>query len=220
MICVSIAEKTASKAISALKKVRFAEIRLDAMSLKPGDIENIFSKQRMLIATCRPGTMEEARRKEILAKAIECGASYVDIELESVPDFRQGLIDVAKEIGCKVIISYHNYSLTPQTAELEDIVSRGFGLGADVVKIACKSSGYSDNARLMGLLTSGKPIVAIGMGELGIATRIAGPLLGGPFTFASLSKGKETAEGQIPHQKLEKLLMEANSIMGPNGGVR
>ena len=44
------------------------------------------------------------------------------------------------------------------------------------------------------------------MGNKGRITRIAAPLLGSPFTFASLSKGKETAEGQIEKDILEQMM--------------
>jgi 3-dehydroquinate dehydratase-1 len=63
-----------------------------------------------------------------------------------------------------------------------------------------------DNARLLGLLDSHSKIVVVGMGEKGRITRITAPLLGSPFAFASLSKGKETATGQIDKKTLETLL--------------
>ena len=44
------------------------------------------------------------------------------------------------------------------------------------------------------------------MGNKGRITRVAAPLLGSPFTFASLSKGKETAEGQIEKDTLEQMM--------------
>ena len=44
------------------------------------------------------------------------------------------------------------------------------------------------------------------MGSKGRITRIAAPLLGSPFTFASISKGKETAEGQIEKDTLERIV--------------
>lgn len=44
------------------------------------------------------------------------------------------------------------------------------------------------------------------MGAKGRVTRVAAPLLGSPFTFASLSDEKKTAEGQIEKDKLEQIL--------------
>ncbi len=63
----------------------------------------------------------------------------------------------------------------------------------------------ADNARLLGLLDGGKKMVVIGMGEIGKVTRVAAPLSGGLFTFASLTKGKETADGQIDRETLEAI---------------
>ena len=63
-----------------------------------------------------------------------------------------------------------------------------------------------DNARLLGLLDSNKNVVVIGMGELGKITRIIAPILGSKFTFASLSRGKETADGQMENGKMKDMI--------------
>jgi len=46
------------------------------------------------------------------------------------------------------------------------------------------------------------------MGRKGRLTRILAPLLGCPFTYASIDGGKETAEGQIDAASLRRILLE------------
>lgn len=210
MICVSLAEKSLPPCLEALETLDFAEVRLDAMpDLDLTGVRNIFSRPVRLIATCRPnGLFDDERRKALLIAAIRSGAAYVDVEIESEPAYRDEIIAEAQKNGCEVIVSFHDYNKTPQRHELEAIVGSCFEANADIAKIACMVHSHSDCARLLGLLDAKRQIVTIGMGYLGRITRIAGPLLGSPFTFACLSKGKETAEGQIDKETLE-LILEA-----------
>jgi len=208
MICVSIGEDSTEKCITAIDGLEFAEIRID--TLRDATVENvrkIFSKQIRLIATCRPGgTLDENARKELLLSAIESGASFVDIEVESRDEYKKEIIAAAKNKGCKVIVSFHNYKLTPPNAELGQIVDWCFDSGADIAKIACMVNNDGDNARLLGLLDDSRKIVVVGMGKAGRIVRIVAPLLGSPFTFASLGNGKETADGQISKDEMERIL--------------
>lgn len=207
-ICVAVAEPTVEKCMAALKGVNFAEIRIDKIKERPlGEgLMKIFSSPAKLIATCRPNGLGENERKTVLLHAIEAGAAYVDVEVEAGDAYKREIIDAARAKGCKVIVSYHNYEKTPNRAELEQIADWCFESGADIAKIACMVNSEADNARLLGLLDTDRSIIVIGMGEKGKITRITAPLLGSPFTFASLSEGKETAEGQFDAKKLEKLM--------------
>lgn len=204
MVCVSLAEKNTNNCLKAMRGLEFAEIRLDKMKVTDMDVETLFSQKLKLIATCRPGSYDEETRKRLLEKAIDAGAAYVDIEVEASDEFKDGILSKARAKGCKVIISYHNFERTPKKAELEHIVDWCFESGADIAKIACKVNSEQDNARLLGLLDSEKALVIVGMGKKGRITRIIAPLLGSAFTFASLSKGNETAEGQIDIARLRK----------------
>jgi 3-dehydroquinate dehydratase I len=208
MICVSLAEKSLSTCLEALEMLDFAEIRMDAMPfLAPHDLRNIFTRPAKLIATCRPGgSLANEGRKATLIAAIESGAAYVDVEIESEPGYRDEIITTARSHGCEVIISFHDHEKTPERQELETITASCFKAGADIAKIACMVHSSQDNARLLGLLDTNQQVVVVGMGEKGRTTRIIAPLLGSPFTFASLSKGKETAEGQIDKETLEYIL--------------
>ncbi len=202
MICVSIAEETLAEMLEAVRHCSFAEIRMDAMHLTPDDVRRLFSSHDNLVATFRAGTATDRQRGASLAAAIESGAAYVDIELESDGAYRRGLIGKARERGCKVIISLHDYTCTPERETLQHAVDACFAEGADIAKIACTVHSDRDGARLLGLLDDGRPIIVVGMGAKGRIVRLAAPLLGSPFTYAALAPGRQTADGQISHAAL------------------
>ncbi len=205
-ICVSIAGLSAAETIRAIGAVKMAEIRIDSMKVSKEEVGEIFSSATNLIATCRKGSLKDSDRAEFLIAAIESGASYVDLEVDSTKGYRDMIIKKAREVGCKVILSYHNYSTTPSDPDLKNVVKRCRDQGAHLVKIACKTNSYSDSARLLGLLGHEKNLIVIGMGEKGKITRAVAPILGSPFTYAALTEGMETADGQIEVKKLKKMI--------------
>jgi 3-dehydroquinate dehydratase type I len=211
MICVSIAEKTPEENVKALKDIDFAEIRIDRMDRPqiPG-IKKIFSQHTRLIATCRPGKISDQKRQTLLTTAISAGAAYVDIGLGTDKGIKKAILKKARSAGCKVIVSYHNFKTTPDETKLRDIIEECFVSGADIAKIACMVHSDRENIILLGLLLDSRPLLVIGMGEKGKVTRIAAPILGSPFTYASLSSGRETAEGQLDKINLEKIFQIIN----------
>jgi 3-dehydroquinate dehydratase-1 len=206
MICVSIGNCTAEECLKAIAGQELAEIRMDSVSgLTPAIARKIFSRKG-LVATCRPGKMPDAARKELLFAAIDAGAEFVDVEVDASDAFKQEIVEKAHAKGCKVVVSFHDYSKTPVRGELEQIIKWCFESGADIAKIACKVESKRDAARLLGLLDSERKLVVVGMGKQGRITRIVAPLLGSQFTYASFSAGKETAPGQLEKQELEKMM--------------
>jgi len=209
MICVSIAEPNVERCLAALEGIGLAEVRMERMVLAREDIRRIFASSAQLIATCRPGPLPDDRRGRLLADAIEAGASYVDVEIESEETLKRHIIEAARRQGCRVILSFHDYEKTPGLRRLNAIISRCFTEGADVAKIACTVHSGRDNARLLGLLDRdrrGKKLIVVGMGEKGKITRIVAPFLGSPFSYASPSEGKETSEGQMTRKRLEAIM--------------
>ena len=211
MICISIAGVSFERCREVLTDAEMAEIRLDRLDFSIQQVKEIFSIHPRLIATCRPRNISEIDRTELLLAAVEAGAAYVDIEIGSETVFRERIKAACRKRGCKLIVSYHNYENTPPLEELKALVNRCFTAGADVAKMACQFNCEADAARILSLYDSGHPatekkIVAIGMGEKGKITRPASLLLGAPFTYASMSTGKETAPGQLTKQTLEDIL--------------
>jgi len=212
MICASIAEKDVEKCIESLEKVEMAEIRIDLAEYSNEEIRRVFSLRKKTIATCRPGKIREEERVEMLKIAIESGATYVDIEYEASPEYKNDLIDYAHKHQCDVIISYHNVDKTPELDELETIVHDCYAQGADLAKIATHVNVNRDNSKILSLYKAPGRLVAIGMGDLGRISRIVAPFLGAEFTYASLNEGEATAPGQISYDRLNQFIMQIQQI--------
>jgi 3-dehydroquinate dehydratase I len=206
MLCVSISEPSVKKILNLIRKSEIAEVRLDLMDLSDQDIEKVFSGEGKIIATCCAGKFSDEQRKKKLEKAIESGASYVDIEIDAPDAFKKELVSSAHKHNCKVILSYHNFNETPPTDELAKMVDACFAQGADIAKIACLANSESDAARILSLYARYKNLVALGMGENGKITRVASLLLGAPFSYVSTGSAKETAPGQINRKQMTKVL--------------
>ena len=207
MICVPLTGKTVEEMLrdahrAAKAGADLVEFRVDCME-KP-DVEALVAKAPVPeIITCRPKRAggnfagEESERLAILQKAIDLGADYIDVELDSVAH-------VHPEWPGKLIVSVHDFERTPD--DLLALHKRIADTGADVVKIATTARDISDNLRLFDLLASvAEPTVALAMGERGVISRILSRKFGGWLTFASLERGKESAEGQLTIDDLLKL---------------
>jgi 3-dehydroquinate dehydratase-1 len=196
-----------------LDSVQMAEIRLDLNNFTDEETGRIFSHSTPTIATCRPGKTRTEDQFRQLSTAIRAGSDYVDIEIESEKKQREAIISLAKEHTCKIIVSYHNFDITPGLKELCNILDQCFLLGADIAKITTQSNSQADNARLLSLYSDGRPMVVLGMGDIGRLTRIVSPILGAAFTFAAMDNGKETAPGQITYSHMLEILSKLENAL-------
>ena len=206
MLCVSIGNVGFDDCLNAVKNNELCELRLDRLKFNDDELKKVFSEGRTIIAAYRPCNVSDNERSQKLRTAVDLGASYIDIEVDSTDPFKAELVSYAKSKKCKVIVSYHNYEKTPLREELTHIVEWCKASEPDVIKIACKSRSDKDNARLIGMLDSDVSMIVIGMGEKGKTTRILAPKLGAFCTYVSLSEGTKTAPGQLTKDELEKFL--------------
>ncbi len=211
-ICVSIGDVPFAACLQLASAWPLVEVRLDLMKLDPGKIDVLAMQCRQWIATCRPGEYTELERTIQLSAAIRAGATYVDIEYEAEAGYRQALIDLARQYQCKVIISYHHFELTPDDITLSEIIENSRTMGADRVKLAVTAQSDADCARVMALYAQYDHLIAFAMGETGKITRIAAPLLGADFTFASIDEAHLTAPGQLTASQMEVIyrILEEN----------
>ena len=213
MICVSIGNITFNNAKNIINNENFVELRLDKMNVTNDEIKTLFSQDCKLIATYRKtGNITDDERLIGLKTAIDSGAYYVDVDINNSEDFINEIIFHAKNKNRKIIISYHNFKETPSENFLDNIVEKCSGYNPDIVKVACIVNDISDNERLFTLYNNYKNIISIGMGEKGKATRIAGKLLGAPFTYASLTANDKTAPGQIDKKTLTDIFNKMEDL--------
>lgn len=147
-------------------------------------------------------TGDESDRLNLLLLLMQYVDS-VDIELSSLQNCQTSSLasmvcKQAKEQNKPLIISHHDFAQTPSTNELERIISLAIAFGADIVKIACHINNHSDIRVLTDVLirdNEQRNIIMIGMGVLGVLSRISFPSYGSLLTFGCI-KGMATAPGQ------------------------
>ena len=211
LICVAIARPDTCAAIQAAHQARpladVIEIRLDSLA-EPAIAPFIQAIAPPLLFTNRPrweggqcGEPEE-KRLDLLRQAVQEGAAYVDIELNSGQGAVQDLCEAARQKGgTEVIISWHNFSETPGAAALNDIFSRQHNSGAHIGKIVTMAHDFTDVLRVLQLQeqahSQGFPLIAFCMGRAGMISRLATLELGGFMTYAALNADEATAPGQL-----------------------
>lgn len=98
-----------------------------------------------------------------------------------------------------VICSHHDFAGVP--ANLEMIYERMAATLARILKIAVQADDATDCLPIFRMLdraqNEGRELIAIAMGQAGIATRILGPSRGSYLTYASLLDQSATAPGQL-----------------------
>jgi len=146
----------------------------------------------------------EARRIEKLLQAIELGVNIVDVELRTT-NLDKIVQLIKKRATC--LLSFHDLEKTPSLDEMKEIVQRELKAGADICKVVTTAQGVEDNLTVLQLIAEfpGIELVSFAMGPLGSISRILCPLAGGDFTYASIEKGKESAQGQISVVELTQI---------------
>lgn len=208
MICISLGRTRHSSMMEehralAEKGAELVELRVDFMRKRPDIGRLLKDRPTPVVVTCRRkvdrgrwfGTEEQ--RLAILREAIIGGAEYVDLE-----------VDVAGSIRrygkTKRIISYHNFDETP--LELFDIYQRMRKLDPDVIKIVTMANSPGDNVRVLEMVGAADvPTVGFCMGEMGTLSRVLCGRYGAPFTYASFSREREMAPGQLSWAEVRNL---------------
>jgi 3-dehydroquinate dehydratase/shikimate dehydrogenase len=187
----------------AAKGAELIELRVDFMRKKPDIGRLLKDRPTPVVVTCRRkidrgrwfGTEEQ--RLSVLREAIIGGAEYVDLEEDIAASIR-------RYGKTKRIVSYHNFDETP--IELFDIHRRMCQRDPDIVKIVTMANSPADNVRMLELVAaSSVPTVGFCMGELGTISRILCGRAGSPFTYASFSREREMAPGQLSWAEVRNL---------------
>jgi 3-dehydroquinate dehydratase/shikimate dehydrogenase len=189
LLCITIAAPTTADLIrqrDAADQADVIELRLDM--LQDVDVAGALEgRRRPAIVTCRPWweggsfTGAEEDRQRLLARALELGAEYVDVEWQA--PFVRDLL--AMTGGRRLIVSSHDFAGVP--ADLRDRARAMRATGAEVVKLAATAVRLSDCLPLMELgAEMGKQggLVVIAMGERGLTSRVVPSRFRSAWTYA------------------------------------
>jgi 3-dehydroquinate dehydratase type I len=215
-LCVPVVEATTNRARSkylrAARKGLWTELRLDY--LEQPDLKRLFrTHPGPVIATNRLAAEggqwrgREADRRRLLEEALSLGADFLDLELAADPAWRRELWE--RRGQAQIILSWHDFSGTPETDQLEDIFQELLAQEADVIKMVAMAHQPEDSLRLLSLIpraqAAGREIIAFGMGPAGKWSRVAAPLLGSFLTFAPFNKKGASAPGQLTVNEVKDL---------------
>lgn len=212
MICVSIACGTHKRMISEHQSladdgVRLVELRLDFLRRDPDLGRLMQDRPTAILATARRPRDgghwrdSEEKRLTLLRSAIASGAEFVDLE--------EDIADQIPRFGkTKRIISFHDIDGTPE--DLESLYRRMEQCDPDFIKIATTARNVDDVFRLMRFTReknaskskNGAPMIGIGMGEIGLMSRILAKKMGSPFTYATFSEARIISPGLLEYSKL------------------
>lgn len=222
-ICVSVAAPDVDGVVRAVRPVLndidVIEIRLDAMR-KPRVEALSAVLPKPLLFTHRPdwegGAFQgpEEERMRVLLQAVDLGAAYVDIELDTNPELRDRLLHAMERSPTRLIISYHDFDGTPSAERLLEILNWQRESGAHIGKIVTMARDHLDVVRVLNLQCRaaelGFPLSAFCMGAVGRISRVATLFLGGYMTYAALNEEQATAPGQLSVAELRDLLARLN----------
>jgi 3-dehydroquinate dehydratase/shikimate dehydrogenase len=191
------------------------ELRLDCV-LEEGwaaQLEALIRQQtRPLILTFRPSeqgghcVLSRAEREAFWKGDWDASrTALADIESDLVVDESRSLNSTFD--WARVIVSHHDFDGVPE--DLENIYERLAATPAHVVKIAVQAKDITDCLRIFQLLERARNerrnLIAIAMGDAGVATRILGPSRGSYLTYGSLEDASATAPGQVNARQLRSV---------------
>ncbi len=151
MICTSIANISYKEAVSIASKAEMIEIRADLADFTDEELKNLISVAKCSLFTCRPGKFNDEERLRLFSFSCKCGVNYIDSEIENLPEFNAELRNLAHSNKINLVVSYHNFEITPSLNELKKILQNCYEAGADVAKIACMVNTTDDLSSLMAL---------------------------------------------------------------------
>ena len=151
---------------------------------------------------------DDALYAELIETALtQTAVKAVDIEVERSVAAR--LVQAAHEASKPAVMSYHDFSGTPNQGEVLARFARMHAMGGDVLKMAVMPQSEEDVLDFMSTVLRARrlfdvPILAMSMGALGRASRVCGTLFGSCATFAILEEA--SAPGQMAVGDVRRIL--------------
>jgi len=220
MMCVSLCPESNEEALVKMQEAfplaDVVELRIDG--IRDVDLKRLLAGERKKVIVtnrCReeggmfPGS--EKDRVALLQQAVELGADYIDVELQTSPALKDSIVAAVdrRRGGTRLILSWHDVSETPSERVLRNKVDQGCGEGADIVKVVPYARTDADNLKILNLLVHSqkrdREIVAFCMGPRGRLSRAIAPFWGSCISYVALSPAERTAPGQLTAAEMRHL---------------
>lgn len=146
-------------------------------------------------------------------------ASLIDVEWNPKYPWREIAKNV-KKFNLGLIISHHDYQVTPPERALIRIARAAYGKKADIVKIAARVESEADIRTLLAVCARFAPkklMTVMGMGPLGSLSRLVGPLFHSCLLYGYI--GTPTASGQLPYRELQERIRAFYPRYHPRGAA-
>lgn len=225
LICVPVCERRARDLAPAMARAAqvadIIELRLDYLEgaefdRAVRDLDVIVQAAPLpVILTLRPAeqgghsALDYAARQAFWSQPEHSwAAELIDLELDLALDLMNDSSETKPYIDWdSVICSHHDFARVPP--DLEKIYERMASAPARILKIAVQANDITDCIPVFHLLEraqdEGRKMIAVAMGEAGVATRILASSRGAFLTYASLDDARATAPGQISAASLRDL---------------
>jgi len=214
-VIVSILERdagTAERRLEALPQDgTLAELRADRLPAR--ELDGLVRRHGgRLVVTVR--RRDEDERHDLLRRALDAGARYVDLERGS----REAELLRDPGTAGRAILSDHGAPCRED--RLERLYGEMAASGADVIKIVPRAANPGETAAIHDLLQraarEGRKLACFALGRAGALSRLLAPCWGSWATYGAARPGAETAEGQFTREAL----VEAYGVEGIGAGTR
>lgn len=213
--CLPIIKKTKREALKALniKGYDYYEIWLDYIKDLDNDFITSVSKKYKgkLIFVFRRQNLEKIKLSfEKRLEMISLLSKFnVFLDLDFLTQYEELEFVKQKNLGIKLILSFHNYKETPSLDHLKNLINKMKRYIPEILKVSTFCKTEIDALNLLNLILMFKEqklkYIVLGIGEKGFITRIFGTIWGNEIIFAPKTLSEKSAPGQLTKKQLEDI---------------
>ncbi|OYT15162.1 MAG: hypothetical protein B7C24_14510 [Bacteroidetes bacterium 4572_77] len=195
--------ETLDELLKTTKNLQYAgEWRFDLSSLNLAHISLVKkSTNKPLIFTCRKTAASSEIQYQAYKLAIAIGFEYIDMDFEEDQALLLSLKEEISKSSIQLILSYHNYTSTPEPAKLSDWINKTASFNSAHKKIVCLANDHTDLNTLIRIQKQNKNTICFAMGKYATTSRINSLLNGAPFAYIAYNSYQKTAEGQLSFEE-------------------
>lgn len=145
----------------------------------------------------------ERARLQLIKELLTVNPAYIDIEIDVASEFIEEIHQLAPRT--KIIRSFHDFHTTPKN--LATILQRMLHPAVAIYKIVTHANSSLDALHMMNFVkqhATKHKIIGHCMGEDGLFSRLAGPVVGNHFTYASIDDNTRVVGHQATLQTLRE----------------